>query len=119
MKYYDRVQETTTTSGTGNLTLLGAVTNFRAFASVYAVLTDVIPYAIVDSTNNAWETGTGYLLSSEVLVRNVVLASSNGGAVLNLAGATCSVFVSLLGMDQTRSPTRGKANALVSGFAMP
>ena len=31
---YDRVQETTTTTGTGSVTLLGAVTGYQTFAVV-------------------------------------------------------------------------------------
>jgi hypothetical protein len=80
---------------TGSLTLLGASTNYQAFS----VAGDgaVIPYTIVDSTNNVWETGTGtYTLSGTTLSRDTILANSSGTtSALNLSAGTKTVFLAL------------------------
>lgn len=47
----DRVKETTTTTGTGNIALGGAVSNFVTFSSVLSD-SDTTYYAIVDSNNS-------------------------------------------------------------------
>ena len=44
-KLFDRVQETSTTTGTGDFTLSGAVTGFRTFASRYST-GDTLYYGI-------------------------------------------------------------------------
>lgn len=88
----DRVQETTTTTGTGTLTLAGAATNYTTFASRMAT-SDTCWYAIVDSTNNAWEVGLGTLASATTLARTTVLRSSNSDSVVTLAAGTKNVFI--------------------------
>ena len=55
----DRVKETTTTTGTGAISLAGAATNFRAFSSVMSNA-DTTYYAIIDDTNNAFDSSTNY-----------------------------------------------------------
>ena len=45
----DRVKETASAPGTGAVTLLGAVTGFRSFASVM-VTSDLCYYTIADQT---------------------------------------------------------------------
>jgi hypothetical protein len=99
----DRIQETTTVAGTGPATLLGAVANFLPFSTVYtAASTPNVPYTIVDSTNNAWEVGLGtYTLSGATLSRDLVLDSSNSNALVNFAGATSVVFVTVSAMALT------------------
>lgn len=92
----DRVQETTTVTGTGTLTLLGAVANFLTFASRMAT-SDTCYYAIIDSTNGAWEVGLGTLLSSTTLGRTTVLRSSNSDAAVTFAAGTKSVFITVSG----------------------
>lgn len=89
----DRVQETSTTTGTGTLTLAGAVTGWQSFATAFpAASTAVIPYCITDSSGN-WETGYGtYTLSGTTLTR-AVKQSSNANALVNFAAGTKSVFV--------------------------
>ena len=52
----DRVKETTTTTGTGNVALGGAVSNFVTFSSVLSD-SDTTYYAIVDSNNSDFEVG--------------------------------------------------------------
>ena len=59
----DRVKETTTTTGTGAVTLAGAVTNFQTFTSVLSNA-DTTFYAIIDDTNGAFEVGIGTFASS-------------------------------------------------------
>lgn len=87
----DRVKETTTTTGTGTLTLGGAVTNFQAFSTIGNGNTTY--YVIEDTVNNAWEVGIGtYTLSGTTLSRDTVLASSNSGSLVTLGAGTKNVF---------------------------
>jgi len=89
----DRVKETTTTTGTGALSLGGASTNFVTFSSVLSNA-DTTYYAIVDSTNTAFEVGLGtYTSSGNTLTRTTVLASSNSGSAVNLSAGTKDVFM--------------------------
>jgi len=84
----DRVKETTSTTGTGSLTLTGAASGFRTFASAMTV-GDTTGYCAVDGTS--WEVGLGTLSASTTLARTAVHASSNAGALVNFAAAP-SVF---------------------------
>jgi len=84
----DRINETTTTTGTGTVTLAGAVTGFQTFAAVGDGSTTY--YAITNG--NAWEVGLGtYTASGTTLSRTTILESSNAGAALTLSG-TSNVF---------------------------
>jgi hypothetical protein len=86
-----RVRETTTTTGTGNLTLAGAAGNNQTFNTAFG-LNRVFHYFIEDNTNNTWEDGEGYLTNSTTLVRARVIASTNSGALVNLGSGTKAVF---------------------------
>jgi hypothetical protein len=87
----DRVQETTTTSGTGSVTLAGAVSGFQTFAVIGNGNTCY--YTIVDG--NAWEVGIGtYSTTGPTLARTTVLSNSSGNtSAITLSGGTSSVFV--------------------------
>ena len=88
----DRVKETTTTTGTGTVTLLGAATGFQSFAVVGN--TNTTYYTIAGQTTSEWEVGIGtYTLSGTTLARTTVLASSTGGAAINFSAGTKDVFV--------------------------
>lgn len=88
----DRVKETTTTAGTGTVTLAGAVSGFQSFSVIGNGNTTY--YTIVDSTNNTWEVGLGtYTSSGTTLSRDVVLASSNSGSLVPFASVSKDVFV--------------------------
>lgn len=88
----DRVKETSTTTGTGNLTLLGAVSQFQAF-SVFAN-NDTFFYAIVGQTGTEWEVGIGtYVSATPALARTTVLESSNADALVTFSAGTKDVFV--------------------------
>jgi len=88
----DRVKETTTTTGTGTVTLLGASTGFQSFAVVGNANTTY--YAIVGQTGSEWEVGVGtYTSSGTTLARTSILASSNSGSAVNFSAGTKDVFV--------------------------
>jgi len=88
----DRVKETSTTAGTGTLTLAGAVTGFQSFAAVGNANTTY--YAIVDNATGAWEVGVGtYTSSGTTLSRDTVLSSSTGGTLVTFTSNPKDVFV--------------------------
>jgi hypothetical protein len=73
----DRVKETTTTTGTGTITLAGAVTGFQSFSAVGDGNTTY--YTIAGQGTSEWEVGIGtYTASGTTLSRDTVLASSAG-----------------------------------------
>lgn len=87
----DRVQETTTTTGTGTLTLLGAVTGYQAFSAIGNGNTT---YYTIASSSAEFEIGIGtYTLSGTTLSRDTVLASSNSGSPVSLSSGTKNVFL--------------------------
>jgi hypothetical protein len=88
----DRVKETSTTAGTGTITLDGAVTGFQAFSAVGDGNTTY--YAIVDNATGAWEVGVGtYTASGTTLSRTTVLSSSNAGSLVSFTSNPKDVFV--------------------------
>lgn len=92
--FRDRVKETTTTTGSGDITLAGAVSQFQSFTSQYQ-LTDSFYYAIVGQTGTEWETGIGYLSGTTTLVRDKVLESSNSDTIVTFSAGTKDVFVTI------------------------
>lgn len=90
----DRVKETTTTTGTGTVTLAGAVSGFQSFGAVGDG--NQCYYAIVHQTLAEWEAGIGtYTASGTTLSRDTVLASSNSGSAVNFSSGTKDVWVNL------------------------
>ena len=88
----DRVQETTTVTGTGTATLLGAVTGYQSFAVIGNGNTTY--YVIAGQTSSEWEVGIGtYTSSGTTLARTTVLASSNSGSLVSFSAGTKNVFV--------------------------
>jgi hypothetical protein len=87
---YDRVQETTSTTGTGSVTLNGAVSGFQSFAVVGNGNTTF--YTIVNG--NQWEVGLGtYTSSGTILSRDTIYSNSNGNtSPITLSGSSF-VFV--------------------------
>ena len=88
----DRVQETTTTTGTGTVTLAGATNGYQTFAAVGDGNSTY--YTIAGQTTSEWEVGIGtYASSGTTLARTVVLSSSNSGSAVNFSAGTKDVFV--------------------------
>lgn len=89
---YDRVKETTQSTGTGAVNLLGAVTGFQRWASTVGN-GNTGYYAIIHRTLGEWEVGIGTLTtgSPDSLARTTVLASSNGGAAVTFSAGVKDV----------------------------
>jgi hypothetical protein len=88
----DRVKETTTTAGTGTVTLLGAATGFQSFSAIGNANNTY--YCIAGQTGSEWEVGIGtYTSSGTTLSRDTVLASSSGGSKVSFSAGTKDVFV--------------------------
>ena len=85
----DRVRQTTTSTGTGTITLDGSVVGFQSFAVIGNGNTTY--YTI--SGGAQWEVGIG-TYSSGTLARTTVISSSTGSK-LDLAAGTKDVFVTL------------------------
>ena len=90
----DRVKETTSTTGTGTVTLLGASTGFQSFAVIGD--TNTTYYTIAGQTGNEWEVGIGtYTSSGTTLARTTVFSNSSGTqpSALSFSAGTKDVFV--------------------------
>ena len=89
-RFADRVQETTTTTGTGAYTLAGAVAGFQTFASGFGSGNSMVGYATTDGTN--WEVGKGTFNGTTTLTRDVIRSSSNAGAAVNWGAGTKNIW---------------------------
>jgi hypothetical protein len=94
--FADRTLETSTTTGTGALTLAGAVTGYGAF-SVRHLLGELVSYGAegVDANGipiGEWEIGFATLTNATTLTRLVALESSNAGALVNFSAGTKRVW---------------------------
>ncbi|SRR6266576_4998388 len=80
-----------TTIGTGDITLGPAITGFLTFTQAGGSDGDRIEYSINDGNNSEKGVGT---ITSGILTRDFVYSSTNGGALINLSGnsATCNIF---------------------------
>jgi hypothetical protein len=91
----DRVKETTTTTGTGAVSLGGAVTGFETFAAGIGN-SNTTYYAIVHQTAAEFEVGLGTLDGdSSDLTRTTVISSSNSDSAVNFAAGTKDVFCTI------------------------
>ena len=89
----DRVRETSTTTGTGALSLAGAVVGYQTFSSAIGN-TNTCYYAISNPGVAEWEVGIGtYATSGNTLTRTTILKSSNSNAAVNFSAGTKDVFV--------------------------
>ena len=87
----DRVKETTTTTGTTDFALGGAVSGFQTFSAGVGN-SNTTYYAV--SLGSAWEIGLGTLSSDGLtLARTTVLQSSNSDTKVSFAAGSKDIFV--------------------------
>ncbi|MBX3451021.1 MAG: hypothetical protein KF777_15760 [Planctomycetaceae bacterium] len=88
-----RVLETSTTSGTGELTVNGAARTYQRLRSAGAQL---VNYVIEHETANEFEEGLGTITqgANDTLSRIAVIRSSNANALVNFSAGLKKVFLS-------------------------
>jgi hypothetical protein len=115
----DRVRDTTTSTGTGTITLADvAPTGFRKFGDVCST-GDTVPYTI--EMGGEWEVGIGtYSATGPTLSRDTIKASSNGGSAVNFSAGTKDVYLSahastanFTGLGDTPNSFAGAGGSLV------
>lgn len=108
----DRVKETTATTGTGTVTLLGASTGYQSFSAIGDGNTTY--YCIAEQTGSDWEVGIGtYTASGTTLSRTTILSSSNSGSLVNFGAGDKDVFVTYPAFTSVFS---GGGGAVIENF---
>jgi hypothetical protein len=108
----DRVKDTSTTTGTGNITVSGSAPfGYRTFSTVLSVA-DTFYYAIQGQGSAEWEIGVGTYASTNQFARTTVLASSNSNTAVSFSSGTKNVFITLaatrtLQLGPSDGPTAG------------
>lgn len=108
----DRVKDTSTTTGTGNITVSGSAPfGYRTFSTVMSV-GDTFYYAIQGQSTAEWEIGVGTYASTNQFARTTVLASSASGSAVSFSTGTKNVFITLaaartLQLKSGDTPTAG------------
>ena len=96
---YNLARMTTTTNGTGTITLGSAVTGFLSFSSAGVTDGVIVSYAIEDGSNR--EVGTGTYTAAGTTLTRTVVNSTNGGSAISLSGSA-QVFITALAADIVR-----------------
>ena len=111
----DRVQDVTTTTGTGTITLANTPpTGFQSFAVIGNGNTTY--YAIYGG--NDWEVGIGaYTSIGTSLSRDTVLASSNSGNLVSFGSGDKAVFVTYPAERSVNEDATGNVNIDITGNA--
>jgi hypothetical protein len=112
----DRVKDTTTTTGTGSVTLSGSPpAGFQSFGA--AIGNGNTTYYTI-SGGSEWEVGIGtYNSTGVVLNRDTVLSSSNGGSLVNFSTGTKDVFVTYPAERSVNEDATGNVNIDITGNA--
>lgn len=109
----DRVRETSTTTGTGTITLAGAISGYQSFSVVGNGNTTY--YCIANQAASEWEVGIGtYTSAGTTLARTTVVSSSNAGSLVNFSAGTKDVFVTYPAGYTVNTQT-GAASVLATG----
>ncbi len=91
----DRVKETSTTTGTGTISLGGAVQGFETF--VAGIGNSNTTYYSIVNANGEFEVGLGTVTDAtpDTLARTTVISSSNSDSAVNFSAGSKDVFCTL------------------------
>ena len=104
----DRVRESSATTGTGPLTLSGAVIGFQTFSSAIGN-GNTCYYTISNPGTAEWEVGVG-TVGAGTLARTTILSSSNGGSVVSFTAGNKDVFVTYPAEKSVNEDVAGVVN---------
>lgn len=110
-KLFNRAKMTTSTTGTGTVSLGSASVGFQSFASAGVSNSDVVQYVIEDGSN--FEIGTGTYSTSGTTLTRSPAESSNSNNAINLSGAA-TVSVTAIDDDFNRLEHAGATKVSVS-----
>jgi hypothetical protein len=103
----DRVKDTSTTTGTGNITVSGSAPfGYRTFSTVLSV-NDTFYYAIQGQSTAEWEIGVGTYASTNQFARTTVLASSASNSAVSFSSGTKNVFITLAAAKTVQTDPSG------------
>lgn len=91
VKLVNRAKMSTSTTGTGTITLGTAEDKYQSFADAGVTDGDVVAYVIEDGDN--WEIGRGVYTSVGTTLSRSPLETNNGGSAITLSG-DAKVFIS-------------------------
>ena len=110
-KLFNRAKMTTSTTGTGTITLGSASNGFQSFADAGVANGDVVQYVIEEGSN--FEIGTGTYTSSGTTLSRTPTESSNSDAAITLAGQA-TVSITAVAADMNRLQHNGSDKVTVS-----
>tara|TARA_Y100000004_G_scaffold104372_2_gene117125 strand:- start:3807 stop:4985 length:1179 start_codon:yes stop_codon:yes gene_type:complete len=110
-KLFNRAKMTTSTTGTGTVTLGTASVGFQTFADAGVSNGDVVQYVIEEGSN--FEIGTGTYTASGTTLSRSAVESSNSGSAINLTGAA-TVSITAIDDDYNRLEHLGSTKAVAT-----
>ena len=121
----DRVKESSTSQGTGTISLAGVVTGFEGFVAGIGS-TNTTYYSIFEQGTTNWEVGVGTVTDAtpDTLSRDTVISSSNSDSLVNFnagGASTLDVFCTLPASKAIYLDTSSPAvpvGAASAGFAL-
>lgn len=119
LAFDDRVQDTSTTTGTGDLTLSGTAPTGRVDFNTAFGTTVRFPYMCESATGADWEVGIGYLSASTTLVREEIKRSSNSNSAVSFASGTKTVSCVWPAFMANEYSNFAVANLLARGIYFP
>lgn len=111
---FNMAAESSTTTGTGNVTVAGAKNPGQTLTTAGVAVSDTFKYRMSHDTLNEWEIGTATMLTSTTFSRSV-LSSSNANALVNFSAGNKTVELSVDAADLAAMEARATNAETLTG----